>query len=97
MNPTKFQNDMSVIRGKDDVFTVLIHLGYLSYNWRKDECWIPNREVASEMVNAVETTNWKHVADALQKSERLLQAPSTETKKPWPMAWRLPTTKIRVS
>ena len=74
VNPTKFQNDMSVIRGKDDVLTVLIHLGYLSYNWRKDECWIPNREVASEMVNAVETTNWKPVADALQKSERLLQA-----------------------
>ena len=74
VNPTKFQNDMSVIRGKDDALTVLIHLGYLSYNWRKDECWIPNREVASEMVNAVESTNWKHVADALQKSEHLLQA-----------------------
>ena len=74
VNPTKFQNDMSVIRSKDDVLTVLIHLGYLSYNWRKDECWIPNREVASEMVNAVESSNWKHVADALQKSEQLLQA-----------------------
>lgn len=74
VNPTKFQNDMSVVHGKDDVFTVLIHLGYFSYNWRKDECWIPNSEVAGEMVNAVESTNWKHVADALQKSERLLQA-----------------------
>ena len=74
VNPTKFQNDMSVICNKDDVFTVLIHLGYLSYNWRKDECWIPNREVAGEMVNAVKANNWKHVADALQKSEQLLQA-----------------------
>ena len=71
---TNFQNDMSVIHSKDDVFTVLIHLGYLSYNWRKDECWIPNREVAGEMVNAVKANNWKHVADALQKSEQLLQA-----------------------
>ncbi|MBQ7511227.1 MAG: AAA family ATPase [Prevotella sp.] len=74
VNPTKFQNDMSVVHGKDDVLTVLIHLGYLSYNWRKDECWIPNREVAGEMVNAVEATNWRHVADALQMSEQLLQA-----------------------
>ena len=74
LNPIKFQNDMSVVHDKDDVFTVLIHLGYFSYNWRKDECWIPNSEVAGEMVNAVESTNWKHVADALQKSERLLQA-----------------------
>ena len=53
VDPTKFQNDMSVIRSKDDVFTVLIDLGYLSYNWHKDECWIPNREVAGELVNAV--------------------------------------------
>ena len=74
VNPTKFQNDMSVIHSKDDIFTVLIHLGYLSYNWRKDECWIPNREVAGEMVNAVEATNWGPVIDALQKSEQLLQA-----------------------
>ena len=74
VDPTGFKNDMSVIHGKDDVLTVLIHLGYLSYNWRKDECWIPNREVAGEMVNAIKANNWKHVADALQKSERLLQA-----------------------
>ena len=74
VDPTGFKNDMSVIHSKDDVFTVLIHLGYLSYNWHKDECWIPNREVTGEMVNAVKANNWKHVADALQKSERLLQA-----------------------
>ena len=74
VNATKFQNDMSVIRSKDDVLTVLIHLGYLSYNWRKDECWIPNREVSYEMTNAVEDNHWEPVVDALQASERLLQA-----------------------
>ena len=73
VDPTGFQNDMSVIRSKDDVLTVLIHLGYLSYNWRKDECYIPNREVAGEMVNAVKNNNW-HVASALDASKRLLQA-----------------------
>ena len=74
VNPTKFQNDMSVVRSKDDVFTVLIHLGYLSYNWQKNECYIPNHEVAGEMVNAVEDNNWSHVAEALQASEQLLKA-----------------------
>ena len=74
VNPTRFQNDMSVIRSKDDVLTVLIHLGYLSYDWRKDECYIPNKEVAGEMVNAVEDNNWKPVVDALKASEQLLQA-----------------------
>jgi len=74
VNPTKFQNDMSIIRSKDDVFTVLIHLGYLSYDWQKNECYIPNKEVAGEMVNAVEANNWTHVVKAVEASEQLLQA-----------------------
>ncbi len=74
VDPTGFQNDMSVIHSRDDVLTVLIHLGYLSYNWREDECYIPNREVAGEMVNAVKTTNWLPVINALNQSKQLLQA-----------------------
>lgn len=74
VDPTMFSNDMSVIHSKDDVLTVLIHLGYLSYDWRKDECYIPNREVAGEMVNAVKSNRWTHVTEALQQSEQLLQA-----------------------
>ena len=74
VNTTKFQNDMSVIRGRDDVLTVLIHLGYLSFDWRRKECYIPNYEVAGEMENAVEKTNWANVVNALQQSEHLLQA-----------------------
>ena len=73
VDPTGFGNDMYDIRSKDDVLTVLIHLGYLSYNWRKDECYIPNREVTGEMVHAVKANNWKPVVDALQKSEQMLQ------------------------
>ncbi len=72
VNPTKFQNDMSVIRSKDDALTVLIQLGYLGYDWRKDECYVPNREVGGEMANAVEANNWSPVVNALQQSEQLL-------------------------
>jgi hypothetical protein len=72
VDPTGFQNDMSVIRGKNDVLTALIHLGYLSYDWREDECYIPNKEVGSEMANAVENNNWSPVVNALQQSEQLL-------------------------
>ena len=74
VDPTGFQNDMSIIRSKDDVLTVLIHLGYLSYNWRKNECYIPNSEVGGEMVNAVEANDWRPVVDALEASEQLLQS-----------------------
>ena len=74
VNPTGFQNDMSVIHSKDDVLTLLIHLGYLSYDWKENECYIPNHEVAGEMVNAVKMNNWSHVAEAIEKSKQLLQA-----------------------
>ena len=73
VDPTMFQNDMSVVNCKDDVLTVLIHLGYLSYDWENAECYIPNREVAGEMVNAVKSNNWKHVTEALDQSRKLLQ------------------------
>ena len=36
VDPTRFQNDMSIVKNRDDVYTVLIHLGYLSYKWRCD-------------------------------------------------------------
>lgn len=74
VDPTGFQNDMSVITSRDDVLTVLIHLGYLSYDWSKSECFIPNREVAGEMVNAVRANNWTHLSEAIEKSRLLLQA-----------------------
>lgn len=74
VDPTGFQNDMSVIRSKDDVLTVLIHLGYLSYDWRESECYIPNKEVAGEMVNAIKSSSWKHVSEAIEKSKQLMKA-----------------------
>ena len=72
-DPTGFQNDMKEIETKDDVLTVLIHLGYLSYNWQKDECYIPNKEVGGEMVNAIRANNWKEVTNAILSSKQLLQ------------------------
>ena len=74
VNTTKFQNDMSIIRSKDDALTVLIHLGYLSFNVLREECYVPNKEVGDELRNAVEETNWTNVINALQQSESLLQA-----------------------
>ena len=74
VDPSGFQNDMSDIRNKNDVFTVLIHLGYLAFDRVNRECYIPNYEVSGEMVNAVRSSHWDVVAVALDKSEQLLQA-----------------------
>jgi len=72
VNTTKFQNDLSVINSRDDVLTVLIHLGYLSFDWRRNECYVPNYEVSGELSNAVEESKWDNVVTALQQSEQLL-------------------------
>ena len=74
VDPTGFSNDMTDIQSKDDVLTVLIHLGYLSYNWHESECYIPNMEVAGEMVNAIKKNNWFHVMNAIEQSMKLLEA-----------------------
>ena len=74
VDPTGFQNDLAEVHSRDDVLTVLIHLGYLSFDRVHNECYIPNKEVAGEMVNAVKANKWKHVVEALSQSERLLQA-----------------------
>ena len=74
VNTTKFQNDMSVVRSKDDVLTVLIHLGYLAYDWRRKECYVPNLEVSGELSNAVEDSGWDNVVRMLQQSEQLIEA-----------------------
>ena len=57
VDPTGFHNDISHIKSKDDVLTLLIHLGYLSYDWRHSECYIPNREAADEILKAVNACN----------------------------------------
>ena len=74
VNVSKFQNDLSIVKSKDDVLTVLIHLGYLAYNWTTKECHVPNREVADELVNAVEESKWGSGNLAFMQSEQLLQA-----------------------
>ena len=74
VDTSSFQNDMNVVRSKDDVLTLLIHLGYLTYDRDSRTCWIPNREVAAEFKNAVVSeTGWNVIASAIKQSELLLK------------------------
>lgn len=74
VDPTGFQNDLSVINSKDDVLTVLIHLGYLSYDRDEGTCFVPNKEVAKEMLFAVRDSRWQYVTAAIEQSRQLLEA-----------------------
>ena len=69
-----FQNDMTTFESKDDVLTLLVHLGYLAYNSDKSQVFIPNVEVRSEFLRAVKNSDWKEVINALEHSEQLLRA-----------------------
>ena len=55
-----FQNDMLNIKQKDDVLTLLVHLGYLAYNSVKETVYIPNEEVKKEFIRSVATSTRKY-------------------------------------
>jgi hypothetical protein len=68
-----FQNDMTTFRRRDDVLTLLIHLGYLAYD-RSGKAYIPNEEVKESFYNAIGDTNWTPVLEAIKASDALLKA-----------------------
>ena len=74
INPAHFTNDMTTFKTKDDVLTLLIHLGYLGYDAEKQQVFIPNEEVRGEFVNAVEVSNWREVMRSITASESLLES-----------------------
>ena len=45
INPNKFQNDMVSFKSKDDILTLLVHLGYLAFQAKQKEVFIPNEEI----------------------------------------------------
>ena len=71
---SSFQNDMTTFDTKDDVLTLLIHLGYLGYNSSDHTCYIPNKEVIDSFVNSIRKSNWEETTKALLNSRELLQA-----------------------
>ena len=73
VNTSGFQNDLAVVNSRDDVLTVLIHLGYLSYDREHRVCYVPNMEVAGELETAISENNWKPVVDSLKQSKQLLR------------------------
>ena len=50
-----FANDMTTFSCKDDVLTLLVHLGYLAYRFEDKTVKIPNKEIAMEFINTVST------------------------------------------
>jgi len=68
-----FMNDMRNLHTKDDVLTLLIHLGYLAYDAVEEKAFIPNNEIMGEFRRAMRAGGWENVMEVITNSERLLQ------------------------
>lgn len=68
-----FLNDMITFANKDDILTLLIHLGYLGYHADKRTVYIPNKEIADEFIVSMKATGlWKETIETVLASRQLL-------------------------
>lgn len=67
IEPATFQNDMTTFRTRDDVLTLLVHPGYLTYDKKEQKVYIPNQEVAQEFLRAIKTGGWDGLVQALER------------------------------
>lgn len=74
VNTGSFVNDMVTLNNEDDVLTLLIHLGYLGYDFSHESVFIPNNEIKKEFATAVSVSDWGEVSKALKNSADTLNA-----------------------
>ncbi|MBR0092619.1 MAG: PD-(D/E)XK nuclease domain-containing protein, partial [Lachnospiraceae bacterium] len=72
VNPDGFLNTMTHFEHRNDIFTYLIHVGYLSFNSVERTCRIPNKEVRDEWINAIERMEDYRATDEIIRASREL-------------------------
>ena len=73
INIGTFHNDMTTFATRDDILTLLVHLGYLTYDVEKESVRIPNKEVAQEYINAISTMDWKEAISQIKDKKYALK------------------------
>jgi len=69
-----FENDFETFRSCDDVLTLLIHLGYLTWHEENGTAHIPNEEVRAEFRKILKGTNANRKwMELISRSEKLLE------------------------
>ena len=67
-----FANDLVTFRDRDDVLTLLIHLGYLAYDEETRKVRIPNEEIRLEFAKAIRQVKRDDTLRRVRKSEQLI-------------------------
>ena len=69
-----FENDFETFRSRDDVLTLLIHLGYLTWNEEEETTRIPNEEVRTEFRKILNGRNANRKwMELIERSRKLLE------------------------
>ena len=71
VNTNGFLNDLISFKGKDDVLTLLIHLGYLAYDSESNTVHIPNEEIRIEFQRSIHEATHEATLKRLKESEQL--------------------------
>ena len=73
-----FQNDMVTLKDKNDVFSLLVCLGYLGCSETKNQfrkvAYVPNTEIKAVLMDIVREQNWYERMETIKRSENLLKA-----------------------
>ncbi|MCD8200549.1 MAG: AAA family ATPase [Clostridia bacterium] len=74
VDTSKFTNDMTTFESYHDVLTLLIHLGYLTYDKKTKKAKIPNYEIREQFVDTIGGMGLGNVDRAFKSSKELLAA-----------------------
>ncbi len=80
VDTSTYQNDMTTFTCRDDVLSLLIHLGYLGYDDEKSEVFIPNREILDEFKASTKNAEWVDAFESFRISLELVEATWAEDK-----------------
>lgn len=63
IDTSAYQNDMTTFHSRDDILSLLIHLGYLGYDDETGEVFIPNKEILDEFKTSTKGEEWAEAFD----------------------------------
>ena len=74
IDTSTYQNDMTTFTCRDDVLSLLIHLGYLGFDDELSEVFIPNKEILDEFITSTKGKEWVSTFKSFEESLKLLEA-----------------------
>lgn len=67
-----FSNDLVTFRDRDDVLTLLIHLGYLAYDEDSETVSVPNEEIKREFAKAIRGVKRADTIQRVRESDQII-------------------------